>query len=1321
MDSLCHDIILGLDFFSQHDISLRCKTRSLTFSDGTSSQVLTEPRELGSAIRTSSISNSNETTYKKSQIKANVYRRKRPKVRDRRSINFYSCNNSSKVISTNPPGQVTAVLSSIKVIKEIAKEVKQEIYSSWVPIANDTDATLASVHPVTTEVEIEIPKFLEAYKEVFDLSQLERLPNYREEFAMPIDLKDDSRLPTAVPYKLSLKEEQALKTAIQEGLDSGKLEFSSAAGGCPVLFVKKPDGSLRMCIDYRKLNAITESIQAILPNIDDLIASIPVSPSPLFTKMDMKAAFGQLRIRQGDEPKTAFVTKFGKFQSKVIQFGVKNAPGWFQVVMNKLFGHLFGRGVAVYIDDILIFEPDPKKHRVLIFEVLEILKNNRLILNLNKCVFEVDSVDFLGYDLSAKGIKMQENKISAVQGFPAPKCVKDLQRFLGLANYYKEFVKDYSRIAAPLFTLLRKENKFVWNLEADRAFRGIKAQFTKEAVLVFPDRIKPFILYTDCSKVALGAVLAQLDDNNKERTISFYSRSLTPAEKNYPIYDKEMLAIKASFSHWRHLLIQTENPVKVYCDHKNLTYFKNPQLLNERQSRWHEFLADFNYEIYYLPGKENVVADALSRPSEEESNGGREKSVTLLPKSNFKSDFKSLNVTWAEPLENKSVFDYEYYTPQSIVDLAKKVAQVKKFDLDPASCHAANVKTQIAKRYFTKKNDGLKREWFGHVFINPPYKTKQGKSNIWIKKAFDEFQSGRVESVTLLLRDATGSEYFSFVQQHFSLCYLKDRVRFWNTKNNCNTFARDKHVLAYLGPKMADFDAIMKSFGFVSAPMSAVLDSSPIVTATPDIPFNELEEQIQESSSDDLCALAFLKDVFPSESPELQAQIYPHTTNMETWPVFLFYVLKNVALPASIPERFKNLIRMNKKYCIIKNNRLFRKVKYLDHEYEVPYVAVVSRKEKIKAIHETLGHLAHDAVMDSLRTRWWWPQQLKDLKEYQESCAVCQMHRRNSNSSPPNPRVAIPPVGVPFYRWGVDFIQDLPETDQGNRNILVAIDHATRFVITKAVPDRTSKTVALFIFNLMQKFGAPQEIITDRADCFQSVLADYLHLQNIHHLPSTPYHPNTNGTTERVNGVLGNLITKMSLGAPSKWDRFVPSATFIVNARKHSVTGYSPFFLVYGIHPRLPNDVFPVEVFGQLPEDISLRTSHELIRLGQHRYEALKRSQAQAAEYVAAQDPASPVITFEIGQYVKLKNFTKKKFEYIWKGPFIVNSIGPHNTYFLMKPNGELMKNPYNGVHLAPYTVERGNLSEPDPNVPVPSPRSDSLQYNPGFPSQNLI
>jgi hypothetical protein len=380
----------------------------------------------------------------------------------------------------------------------------------------------------------------------------------------------------------------------------------------PVFFVKKKDGTLRFVQDYRKLNAMTIRNRYPLPLVPDIMSR--VAGAKFFTKLDVRWGYNNIRIREGDEWKAAFRTNRGSYEPLVMFFGLCNSPATFQTMMNDIFKELIDEGVVVvYMDDILIFTKTREEHQKVVSRVLQILKDNNLYLKPEKCIFEVQKVEFLGLILSENQVEMDPVKVEGVRTWPIPKTVKQLQSFLGFINFYRRFIEGFSRIARSLNDLTRKDAKWVWEQKQQQAFDDLKSHVTSSPLLVQPDVTRPFKLETDASDYATGAVLSQLCEDEKWRPVAFLSKSLSDTERNYPIHDKEMLSVIRALKEWRHLLEGATHPIDIYNDHRNLTYFMQAQDLNRRQARWSLDLSRFQFTMHHRPGKSSGKPDALSR------------------------------------------------------------------------------------------------------------------------------------------------------------------------------------------------------------------------------------------------------------------------------------------------------------------------------------------------------------------------------------------------------------------------------------------------------------------------------------------------------------------------------------------------------------------------------------------------------------------------------------------------------------------------------------------------------------------------------------
>ena len=484
----------------------------------------------------------------------------------------------------------------------------------------------------------EISRMRSEFSSVFSTEEFPKLPSYRPGFDMKIKLIDGEVPPYGPIYSLSKEEEDALREYLQAALAAGIISPSKSPAGSPVMFVKKKDGSLRLCVDYRGLNRVTVSDRTALPIIQDMIRR--TVGCKFFSKIDLKSAFNLIRIANGSEYLTAFRTKYGHFEYNVMPFGLKNAPGIFQAFINHVFGDLIDIGLLGYIDDLLIYSKSHEEHFSMLREVFTRLKENGLKANPKKCSFYQSKIQFLGHEISSEGVSMDPAKLESILEWAQPCSGKELQSFLGLANYYRDFIPKFSYLTAPLSRLLRKDQP--WNFDSDcvRSFKALKEAFAKNVVLLQPDREEAFYLECDASDYALGAVLEQRDERTgRMRPVAFYSRKFTAPELNYEIHDKELLAIVDSLKQWRYLLVGTHIPVTVYTDHKNLLYFRDAKVLNRRQARWSQFLADFNFVITYRKGSEQRVSDPLSRQASLTLNE-HERYINhqiLLPSNRFQS------------------------------------------------------------------------------------------------------------------------------------------------------------------------------------------------------------------------------------------------------------------------------------------------------------------------------------------------------------------------------------------------------------------------------------------------------------------------------------------------------------------------------------------------------------------------------------------------------------------------------------------------------------------------------------------------------------
>ncbi|WJX89192.1 hypothetical protein P8452_71208 [Trifolium repens] len=402
-----------------------------------------------------------------------------------------------------------------------------------------------------------VSEYLDAFPD-----DIMNLPPEREvEFS--IDLVPGSQPISVAPYRMYPLELHEVKSQLEDFLQKHFIRPSVSPWGAPVLLVKKKDGSMRLCIDYRQLKRVTIKNKYPLPRIDDLLDQL--RGATIFSKIDLRSGYHQICIKSSDVSKTAFRTRYGHYEFLVMPFGLTNAPAKFMDYMNRIFQPYLDKFVVIFIDDILIYSKDSEEHAEHLRTVLEVLREKQLYAKFSKCEFWLSEVKFLGHVISQGGVSVDPSKVEAVLNWERPRSVTDVRSFLGLTGYYRRFILGFSEIALPLTRLTRKGAEFNWDAACEWSFRTLKEKLTTAPVLVIPDPTRKYVVYCDASNKGLGCVLMQ-----DGAVVAYASRQLKPHEQNFPTHNLELAAIIFALKIWRHHLY--EKQFDLFSYHKSLKY-----------------------------------------------------------------------------------------------------------------------------------------------------------------------------------------------------------------------------------------------------------------------------------------------------------------------------------------------------------------------------------------------------------------------------------------------------------------------------------------------------------------------------------------------------------------------------------------------------------------------------------------------------------------------------------------------------------------------------------------------------------------------------
>lgn len=488
-----------------------------------------------------------------------------------------------------------------RIFKEVDTKTRSELLRQHCRLTHLEEPTRDTIH-----------KLIDEYQDTFILTG-EFLPETKLT-THKIETTDETPIQTK-QYRLPPGDSDVIIAQTRDMLEKKIIIESTSPYNHPIRVVpKKADASgekkFRIVVDLRKLNEKTPQDNYPIPNITDIFDQL--GRARYFSAFDLASGFHQVGLDTDSRHKTAFSTPRGHYEFLRMPFGLRNAPATFQRMMDYAFRGLLGKGVFVYLDDIIVFGETLEEHNSNLAKLFKRLRDVGLKLQPDKCEFLVPKLAYLGHVISEDGIKPNPIKLKAVRDFPKPTNKTELKQFLGLAGYYRKFVKGFSKITSCLTQLLRKDQDFIFTPKCQLAFDTLReALCSNDVVLQIPDFSKPFILTTDASDTAIGSVLEQLDANNQRRPVAFASRSLNNAERNYSTIEKELLAIVWSVKHFRPYLYGRK--FKIRTDHQPLVWLMNLKDPSSRLMRWRIKLEEYEYEIEYLKGTSNAVADALSR------------------------------------------------------------------------------------------------------------------------------------------------------------------------------------------------------------------------------------------------------------------------------------------------------------------------------------------------------------------------------------------------------------------------------------------------------------------------------------------------------------------------------------------------------------------------------------------------------------------------------------------------------------------------------------------------------------------------------------
>lgn len=1106
-----------------------------------------------------------------------------------------------------------------------------------------------------------------------------------------------------------LQEEERMK-------EMGVIEPSSSPWASPVVMVRKKDGTLRYCIDYRRLNEVTLKDSYPLPNMEDCLDSL--GGAKYFSTVDLSSGYWQVQMTDDAKDKTAFYgVGGGLWRFTVLPFGLCNAPATFERLMERVLYQLQWHICLCYLDDILIFSSTVTSHLRNLQMIFDRLRQAGLKLKPKKCQFFREKLIFLGHVVSRDGIAVDPGKVSAVADCVPPENVSEVRSILGLMGYYRRFIPDFSTIARPLNMLCEKAVPFQWKEPQEQAFRKLKALLTKAPLLSYPREEGRFTLDTDASDVGMGAVLSQEQDG-EERVIAYGSKGFSKAERNYCTTRRELLAVVHFVRHYKHFLVGRKFLVRT--DNAAVRYWRSLHGEATGQCyRWMAVLNGYNFDIIHRPGRHHSNADGLSRKpfarcaqcdvvhrdaketkrtvrvsrvtrgtqtGPDDSGVGR----TLEPQERESGTLREAAKIFPEPasgshMQTTMTTEQTQTLCKAMAELMLTTAPVKMIGMPPLAQKTTRTLKNDERECYRGPAGTIEDPVVRQGAMSPEntpvmngalpasrYPEKddplcRGRQLVPItlpaSYRYPEMDDPWSRGRQLVTTQSPSPRRQVAVESGADGKERMHKTNPWTTVREA-VRARSEHFLCADGvfqhrrgeKEKSDVPEVAKT----ASDTSGSSENSEVRVAS------NLGMRLRRRRGDEGAKIqpdvSWMGEKLPiARTLVMEEQLKdPACVDAMCWLQQGMRPVKADILRLGMDHKF---LWDNFDVLTVEDGILKRKlVPKMSPAQTVCVVPPTLRKVVMEQCHatKTTGHFYFWKTLETVKRKFIWAGMSKDIQLYCRACQTCATKKTAGRQH----RAAMRryDLGLPMEEIAIDIMGPFPVSEKGNKYVLVVVDCFTKWMEAYPLPNIEASTVAeTLLMEFFSRFGVPLRIKSDRGRQFECALfAELCSLLEVEHRMSTPFHPQGNSRVERMVKVVGNLLAAFC-ESQKQWDVDLPLLTLAYRSSVHEVTGFSPNYIMMGREVLLPLDIMMGAVPGEqraTATDYVLKTRERLEECFNRVRDTLKTFGERQTRYY---DLRSHGAAYKPGDLVYLRNRSRKigvspKLSPKWLGPCLVLS-----------------------------------------------------------------